>query len=323
MKNFILKLLSIVGGVCLIELGLLELVPVDMNNYLLEYNKKIELLKNTPSPRVIVVGGSSVAFNTLSPMIKDSLGCNVINFGLHAGIGSRLPINDIKPFIKQGDIVVITIEYGDFFTSGEGEVPTLTSMMVYKNWQGWEYLNFGQWKNVLYGIPKIAYSNIRRLLSYPIYKTWSSTNISDVTFQYSSKGFNQWGDEISHFKYENITFMEDNYSSYSRVINDGFVKFLYSSCTDIEEHGGKVIMIPPTCLNNYVHHEENNIKLIAEALKEIGYPYFISPSNMTLDKECFFDSKYHCNYQGATINTNRVIQSLRSVAPKAISDIQQ
>ena len=131
MRRFIIKTISVILGLITVELALLEFVPKDTDNYLYEYKSKLELLRNTPSPKIVLVGGSGVAFNTVSPMLADSFGYNVVNYGLHAGIGVRYPISDVVYNINQGDIVVIQIEYGDFFEGGEGEVPTLTSLMVF------------------------------------------------------------------------------------------------------------------------------------------------------------------------------------------------
>ena len=62
---------------------------MEQDGYLQAYNKKCQLLEDTPSPRIIFVGGSNLAFGLDSQRIKDSLNINVINYGLHAGIGLK------------------------------------------------------------------------------------------------------------------------------------------------------------------------------------------------------------------------------------------
>lgn len=69
---------------------------MEQDGYLQAYNKKCQLLEDTPSPRIIFVGGSNLAFGLDSQRIKDSLNINVINYGLHAGIGLKYMIDDIS-----------------------------------------------------------------------------------------------------------------------------------------------------------------------------------------------------------------------------------
>ena len=74
---------------------------MEQDGYLQAYNKKCQLLEDAPAPRIIFVGGSNLAFGLDSQRIKDSLNINVINYGLHAGIGLKYMIDDISTYAKE------------------------------------------------------------------------------------------------------------------------------------------------------------------------------------------------------------------------------
>ena len=73
-------------------------------------NKK-EMLISKPSPRMIFIGGSSV-LSLNSPLIERELKYSVINMSLWGGLATSKHIEEIKPFVRSGDIIVITMEYG-------------------------------------------------------------------------------------------------------------------------------------------------------------------------------------------------------------------
>lgn len=94
---------------------LVLLIPKNENQYLCEYIHKLELLEKVDSPRVVIIGGSSVAYGTDSRMISDSLGLHFINFGLHAGLGIKYPLEDYLNYMKKGDVVILQMEYSNFY----------------------------------------------------------------------------------------------------------------------------------------------------------------------------------------------------------------
>ena len=58
------------------------LPPVYNETFVGELSEKYELLNNTEEPKIVVIGGSSVAFGLNSEMVKEELGMPVVNFGL-------------------------------------------------------------------------------------------------------------------------------------------------------------------------------------------------------------------------------------------------
>src|SRR4051812_14897263 len=85
------------------------------DNYLAAVLEKDRLIRNTPSPKIILVGGSNLAFGIDSKAIQDSLGLKVVNMGLYAKLGLRYMLAQVKPYIKPGDIVVVVPEYDQFY----------------------------------------------------------------------------------------------------------------------------------------------------------------------------------------------------------------
>ncbi len=91
---------------------------------------KHEALETTAPPRIILVGGSNVAFGIDSEKMENELHLSVVNTGLHAGIGLPYMLNDVKPYLKEGDTIIIIPEYSQFFDDKDkGEVEPLAAMI--------------------------------------------------------------------------------------------------------------------------------------------------------------------------------------------------
>ena len=87
------------------------LVPAQFEmTFLGEFDNKVERLQNTDGPKVILVGGSSVAFGVDAELLEQTLGMPVINFGLYATLGTKTMLDYSKSGIDEGDIIVIAPE---------------------------------------------------------------------------------------------------------------------------------------------------------------------------------------------------------------------
>ena len=101
------------------------------NNYLAAVLEKDRLIRTTPSPKIILVGGSNLAFGIDSRMMEDSLHVNVVNMGLYAKLGLRYMLAQVKPYIRRGDIVLIVPEYDQFYGNYSEGDNTLNTALLY------------------------------------------------------------------------------------------------------------------------------------------------------------------------------------------------
>jgi hypothetical protein len=76
-------------------------------------DKRHRLLTAAP-PRLVLVGGSSVGYGFDSPTLEKQLKLNVVNMGLHAGLGLSYILAESQS-VQKGDTVILAIEYNHFF----------------------------------------------------------------------------------------------------------------------------------------------------------------------------------------------------------------
>ena len=74
----------------LVNGAIVALVPPDPNSYFAAAIDKERLLAVTRAPRLLLVGGSNLAFGIDSEQIETITGLAVLNLGLHANVGLRL-----------------------------------------------------------------------------------------------------------------------------------------------------------------------------------------------------------------------------------------
>ena len=84
--------------------------PQYSETYLGELAAKYERLKDTDGAKIILIGGSNLAFGVDSATIEEYMNMPVVNFGLYATLGTKLMLDLSKANIDKGDIIVVCPE---------------------------------------------------------------------------------------------------------------------------------------------------------------------------------------------------------------------
>ncbi len=317
MRNFLLKIAAISVIVVFIFFLMFIFLPMDKDDYMREYNKKIEILKNTPSPRIIFIGASTLAFGIDSKQISDSLGINVINMGLHAGIGARYYVDDYLQYIRKGDIVILSPSYyGDFIQGGNGFPESLPDLMIATNWRNFDQLNIYQLIQLTKGVPFYCLRNTMNLFQTPI-KEFDPSD-KNQKFQFKASGFNEYGDEISHWVIP--SHLDKNQASKNLKttqpkdikVNNSFIIYLKNSIEKYKRKGAYIMLMPE--ISSQTKYREYNPIYIENIMKDYNLKFLTCPKNLEFHDSCSYDEwgAPHLSRMGVTIASNRIITLLQN-----------
>ena len=75
---------------------------------------KRDRLKSIQGKKIVLIGGSSLPFGIKSELIEKELpSYSVVDFGLYAALGSEAMLDLALPYLKEGDIAIISIEQNE------------------------------------------------------------------------------------------------------------------------------------------------------------------------------------------------------------------
>jgi hypothetical protein len=100
----ILMPLALIFGIAVLT------VPQYSNTFVGVLDEKVERLKSIEGEKLVVVGGSSVAFGLDSGLLEEYIGRPVVNFGLYAALGTKVMLDLSRAGISKGDVVIIAPE---------------------------------------------------------------------------------------------------------------------------------------------------------------------------------------------------------------------
>ena len=139
---------------------------VESDNMIYASIEKRNRIKNIDSPKMVFIGGSSMAFGLDSKVVEEKLGYPVVNMGLHAGIGLRYMVLEVAPYLKKGDIVIIGAEYDHFDNSTfyGGEILPILLFDINKDYEKLDFMN------TIYLFPEIAHYSLRKVRGFLSYE---------------------------------------------------------------------------------------------------------------------------------------------------------
>lgn len=267
------------------------IIPHNKEHYVYMQKVKMERLDSITSPRILLVGGSNVAFGFDTKALNDSLSRNVYNTGLHASIGLRYILDAVSDHLEPGDIVVILPEYSQFSNAYNGNVETLTSAIIYSGASELSKLNTKQWLNFLMHIPTHNIQNI-------------TAKGSDMTYSYSAVNFNEYGDEVRHndFPAPGVTSSPTKLTVYD---DDAIEEFSFR-VKKMRNDGCKVIILGPTCIESVYKLNIDFINGLSQRLSERGVEFDAPPSYFVNPDSLAFDTYYHMTLPAVIANTEKL-----------------
>lgn len=267
------------------------------NNYNRAYLDKIEILKETTNKKIVFIGGSNLAFGINSLEIERKFPkYKVINTAVHAGIGLRYMLDDIKVYLKKDDIVIIAPEYDHFYTDGRGDYALWEVLSSKKSLENVSFTVFYRsLPNLLQGITHILFARENKDFN--------------KKFTYDRRGFNKNGDYTEHWQYEPKEKIKPSIIAENSSIKISMVNYLEKFIDDSKSKGIQVSLLPPVFQKSSF---EINKRKIEEVESTLITKFDVNPKQFAYSDNLFFDTPYHLNKIGVAIRTEQIIFYLKN-----------
>lgn len=259
---------------------------------------KVNLLKQTSSPRIIFIGGSNVCYGLNAQLIEDSLKIPVIDMSINADVGMVFYMNQLKPFLKKGDIVVGVPEYASYSNNaiyGNESLYGLCTVMP----ENAKVLTPYQWARVLKFGGDILRDN------YTAFIADKNSVISN-----GRKLYNKWGDYVGH---ENKSAVIDTKfaaktAKQNLVACDRYFKQVVSFNEFCKENGITYLHSYPVYMRSLYNNDWGEI--IQKNLKEIKL--INNPSDFLYGVDSLYDSENHLRFQYRNQRSIKLVNNLRN-----------
>lgn len=273
-----------------------------------ELKSKYERLKETPGKRIILVGGSGVAFDCDSEMMdKFFSSYEIVNFGMYAGLGTKAVMDLSEAYIHKGDLVILSPEQSnqtlsDYFN---GEYMWQAADGAFGMLRHIKSENF---ETMLGNFPKFALEKLKYVLK--------GQNPSTDSI-YQKKSFNAYGDIALDTCRENILtggydvnqkvrFTED-------VVQQEFLGYMNAWAERLEKKGATV-WYRYCPVNELAVEEADNLAAYDTFLRQkLDFPVIGNPENSLMEAEWFFDTNFHLNQAGKEVNTIQLIRDIKAM----------
>ncbi len=324
MKKKIILISSIVFIVVLIPIILIAfafgLAPQYDKSFYGGMAIKYDRLKNVSGRKVVVIGGSSLAFGLRSDLLEEELGMPVVNFGLYANLGTKYMLDVAEDFIGKDDVVIIAPEQNP------------QALSLYFNAEAAWYSIDGKYEI----LKKVDGDNAGEMLGKFFtfvsgkFGYWKNHNKPDPDGVYNVSSFNALGD-IEYARPYNT--MKDGYDAATpisfdkSVIDREFIDYINAYGAAAAKNGAKTFFTFSP-MNVKALSENSDEAKIAEYYRYIVESLDISvignPKTHILDSDWFYDSNFHLNDAGAVYYTALLAQEIKAeldIFTPIISDI--
>jgi hypothetical protein len=306
-----ISLLVVAGLTCGYIIYLNPLVPKDPNGYMATIIDKHRRLDSLPSPKLIFVGASNLAFGLNCKLIEDSLKIPTVNMGLHGALGLPFILNEVKSNIKAGDIVILSLEYYLLFKSDIKLIKRTIDLYP----EAANYVEMAPIKKAIqeaFYVPVLA-ANLKRIQTTILHGLPPKDDPSKKIPMsgYRRNMFSEYGDVVGELNYKLPAELRDskmNIDDYSEGIKtlDKFADYVRSKDASIY-----------FCYSNYPEKAfEKNKKPIynfKEQLdKQLNIEIINTPEDFVFPEKDFLDTVNHLNKQGREKRTMKMIQILKA-----------
>lgn len=284
-------------------------LPVQFGDtFMGELKSKYERLKETSGKRIVLVGGSGVAFDCDSALMDDFFpSYEIVNFGMYAGLGTKSVMDLSENYIHEGDIVILSPEQGEqtFSDYFNGEYMWQAADGAFGMLRDLKSENF---EAMLGNFPRFALEKLNYVMKGQKPQTDSI---------YQKKSFNTYGDIELDTCRENI--LPNGYDVNQKVrftedvVQPEFMDYMNDWAKRLEKKGA-VVWYRYCPVNKLSVEDMDDLAAYDVFLRQkLDFPVIGNPENSLMEAEWFFDTNFHLNQPGKEVNTVQLIRDMKAM----------
>lgn len=284
-------------------------LPVQFGDtFMGELKSKYERLKESSGKRIVLVGGSGVAFDCDSALMDDFFpSYEIVNFGMYAGLGTKAVMDLSENYIHEGDIVILSPEqseqtFSDYFN---GEYMWQAADGAFGMLRDLKSENF---EAMLGNFPRFALEKLNYVMKGQKPQTDSI---------YQKKSFNTYGDIELDTCRENI--LPNGYDVNQKVrftedvVQPEFMDYMNDWAKRLEKKGA-VVWYRYCPVNKLSVEDMDDLAAYDVFLRQkLDFPVIGNPENSLMEAEWFFDTNFHLNQPGKEVNTVQLIRDMKAM----------
>ncbi len=298
-----LPFLFIIEGVFFIDPLLNKDIKTD---YIASIIEKQELIKNTKSPKIVIIGGSGAAYGICSDSIEKITGIRTINQAIIFTFGPRFMMNQIEPYLQKGDIVVVSPEYmmddyGDFTDQMKAArfMPEIKKHIEFES----IFARFSAEIRFRINFFKLFMGSFKNNFS-------TNYQVNDSTSVFFRNAFDKNGNLISHLnnsKTEVVKIGLQKTENYFKI-----VEYFNKKEKHYQQKGIKLLFSFPAFYKEMNEEDKKNISDVERFINEKAiFKVIDSAKTNQFDESYFYDQIYHLNAKGRAIRSQILAKNIK------------
>ncbi|EIJ8561685.1 hypothetical protein LJP28_004617, partial [Salmonella enterica] len=283
-------------------------------------DKKEQISNDKKSNRIIFLAGFNGLFGLNSHVISNITGKNAINLAMHASLDISYYRMLLEKNIKDGDIVILPLEYEYYFRQNAYSEWFINNMLAW----GGEYLSwlpidkkieFASHVSALRVIEGVMASDKEMFVPKNVIHKYEG-NVSNKNYGYNYTTLTQYGDMNIHTTGETysdklLKNIDNNPSSFSyaksnRVISEYALSELNKIKEIVKKHNGSLYITWPVTMKTKYFNESDPESIeftdnIRNQLNKNGFNTICNNFYANIPSDLFFDSVYHPNSEGSDL----------------------
>jgi hypothetical protein len=292
----------------------LALVGGRPETYLAASVDKSNRLRTAPSPRVVLVGDSELAFGIDSNLLANRLDgrYSPVNMGLHAGLGLSFMLNQARDGLRSGDVVVLSLTYTSLWSDNPANSTLWT--VIRNQPHAWTFVPKNErWRLLghLIDEPVLIANEFSNIAFNKLYATIFGNETETV---YSRRRFNAYGDLdawnlTSKYSATPVEPLDDALPLAN--LNETIV-LVQGFCAECSAKGISVLYAFSPVSEDWYQARRSVIARTAQMLESrLLIPFANTPEEAVFRSDSFYDGPFHLCGAAVEVNTDRLSSGLR------------
>ncbi len=276
-------------------------MPQYLGNYQAVTVDKVQKLKATDGPKIVLIGNSNLAFGIDSQLIEEAFHMPVINMGVHGGVGNAFNEEAARINVDEGDLYIIChTNYDDEDVIKNQKLAWIT---LENHYELYSMVRAKDWPDMIKAYPTY--------LKDCLYKWRTRSGNQETNDAYRRSAFNEYGDNYypRPVSQENIDFSPVTINH----INEQSAKRLNALNAYLTQRGADMVIAAyPIANYEKAPSKEEYLQMGQEMADALDCSVISDFRDYMYDPSLFYDTHSHLIDEGVAIRTNQLISDIKN-----------